>query len=103
MQSVFQFFLVFSYLAILIEFDLFQVECRNGDTTAGKVFETDVPQCSGQHCIDEFAVPLSENDLAQMKVLVDRSLECVQQIEIKCLGAPLQVKPFLYQILWSPE
>ena len=86
MQFVFQFFLVFSYLAILIEFDLFQVECRNGDTTAGKVFETDVPQCSGQDCIDEFVVPLSENDLAQMKVLVDRSLECIQQIEIKCLG-----------------
>ena len=76
----------------IIEFDLFQVECRNGDTTAGKIFETDVPQCSGQYCF-KFVAPLPENDLAQMKNLVDRSSECVQQIEIKCLGAPLQVKP----------
>jgi len=72
-----------------IGYNPIEVECKDGDTTAGKVFQVDVPQCSGQYCF-KFVVPLPENDLAQMKNLVDRSLECAQQIEIKCLGAPLQ-------------
>ena len=67
-------------------------------TTAGKIFEVDVPKCTGQHCFP-FEVPLSENDLAQMRSLVDRSSECLQEIEIKCLGAPLNVRPSLYHIV----
>ena len=66
----------------------------DGETTAGKIFEVDVPQCTGQHCFP-FVVPLTENDLAQMRSLVDRSSECLQKIDIKCLGAPLKVSKAL--------
>ena len=57
---------------------------------AGEELKSEVQECSGQSCY-EFENPYEENDLAQMRTLVARSLECHQEVEIKCIGAPLQV------------
>ena len=57
---------------------------------AGEELKSEVEECSGKGCF-EFENPYPENDLAQMRTLVDRSLECHQEVEIKCIGAPLQV------------
>ena len=57
---------------------------------AGDIFEEDVVNCSEEGCV-HFEVPYTESDLHQMRSLVDRSLECSQEIIIECLGAALKV------------
>lgn len=64
-----------------------EVECTgDGESVAGQIFEADVPQLSDKQV---FEATISKNDLAQMRTLIDRSLECTQELEIECLGAPL--------------
>ena len=57
---------------------------------AGDILEEAVVNCSEEECF-HFEIPYSESDLHQMRSLVDRSLECSQEIIIECLGAPLKV------------
>ena len=57
---------------------------------AGEILEEDVVNCPKEGCV-HFEVPYTESELHQMRSLVDRSLECSQEIIIECLGAPLKV------------
>ena len=52
--------------------------------------EVEVDTCSGQNCYHNETV-YPENELAQMRSLVERSLECSQEINIQCISAPVKV------------
>ena len=61
-----------------------------GITVAGDTLEAEVAICSGHGCHHAKA-PYATNYIDQMRSLVERSLECYQQVQIHCLGAPLKV------------
>ena len=67
-----------------------------GISVAGDVLDAEVDMCSGQSCYHN-ETEYGENQIEQMKSLVERSLECSQEIKINCLSAPLKVC-FFFQI-----
>ena len=63
-------------------------------TVAGDTLEAEVAICSGQGCHHAEA-PYATNYIDQMRNLVERSLECSQEVQIRCLGAPLKVSFYI--------
>ena len=56
----------------------------------GEPIEIKADNCSDPHCFLH-EMPYSASDLVQIQHLMDKSEECSQKIEVKCLSAPLQV------------
>ena len=70
----------------------FQVHCQlpEGLTKVGEPIEIKADNCSDPHCFVH-EIPYSAADLIQIQHLMDKSAGCSQEIQVKCLSAPMQV------------
>ena len=70
----------------------FQVHCQlpEGLTKVGEPIEIKADNCSDPHCFLH-EIHYSAADLIQIQHLMDKSAGCSQEIQVKCLSAPLQV------------
>ena len=66
---------------------------------AGAILDAEVDVCSGQYCHCAKA-QYSDDEMDQLRTLVEHSLECSQEVQINCLGAPLKVSFFFAVFLY---